>query len=88
MGAMQYFPLAEKLTLTEALELAKDLFVEDAKGDKWIKLDSLKQLMADRPEPLPKIRSFEAAKLHAAADPELQELKDRPPNLGPTPAAA
>jgi hypothetical protein len=88
--------LAE-LTLTEALELAHDVVVESEDGSKWIRIDALRKLEAGQREEKtkeklaqgPPPRNFEQARALALQDQELQEsFADRPPVLGPSPAAA
>jgi hypothetical protein len=83
------------LTLTEALDLAKDHIVESEDGAKWIKIDSLRELetsaaQEERAAQMgPRARTFDGAKFLASQDPELQEaFADRPPSVGPTPSAA
>lgn len=88
-----------ELNLTEALDLAKSLITTDSSGNKWIKVEDLKNLQVERAQEAvkdkaieqlaPKPKSFAAAKTAASQDPELREaFADRPPVVGSSPTAA
>lgn len=88
-----------ELNINEALDLAKDLIATDSTGNKWIKIEDLKNLQVEQArgelkekaieQLAPKPKSFAAAKSAAFQDPELREaFAGRPPTVGPSPAAA
>jgi beta-lactam-binding protein with PASTA domain len=88
-----------ELNLNEALDLAKNLIATDSSGNKWIKIEDLKNLQVEQAQGemkdeainqlAPKPKSFAAAKTAASQDPELREaFADRPPVVGPSPTAA